>query len=191
MRNVHYVAYCDRLSRSMVCQSVTRLSCAKTAKRIEVLFEVKTLVDQGTLYYMGARRFDATFAKLLRPFVIILHTHLTASNWSRCKRVVIPRSSASAVGTRMETACIRHEAYTSACDVLSATHCYSSIIIRLRRRSALLGIGTFSSAANRAAVLPAINDVQNFMTSSAATATRVAREIYPRGGPCHLPDAQF
>jgi len=32
------------------CVSVTRLCCAKTAKRIKILFGVGTLVGQGTLW---------------------------------------------------------------------------------------------------------------------------------------------
>jgi len=33
--SVYHAAYCDRWSRSVVCQSVKRLHCVKTAERIE------------------------------------------------------------------------------------------------------------------------------------------------------------
>jgi len=64
-----------------VCQSVcllrsfTRLRCAKTAKRIEVLFGVKTLGGPRNTVFVGSfdsltargrgSAFDAAFAKLL------------------------------------------------------------------------------------------------------------------------------
>jgi len=41
-----YAAYCDGRSRSVVCQCVTELRCAKIAGRIEVLFGVETLGDR-------------------------------------------------------------------------------------------------------------------------------------------------
>jgi len=37
----------------VVCLPVTQLSCAKTAKRIDVLFGMETLGIQETLYWMG------------------------------------------------------------------------------------------------------------------------------------------
>jgi len=55
--------------RLPVCLSrgFTRLRCANTAERIEVLFGVETLEDQRDPdFYHGC---DAAFAKLLGPFV--------------------------------------------------------------------------------------------------------------------------
>jgi len=84
LHGVRNAAYCDRWTRSVVCQSVTLLGCTKTAKQIEVLFEVETLGTQGTLYKVGSRSptakewknwpiievkflaFVAAFAQLLR-----------------------------------------------------------------------------------------------------------------------------
>jgi len=64
----------------VVCQSVrlfvTRLRCAKTAKRIKVLFGVKTLASLKRSILAGSpseqrcSEFDAAFADLLWLFVI-------------------------------------------------------------------------------------------------------------------------
>jgi len=62
-------AWCDNLS-------VTRLRCAKTAERVDVLFEAETLADSRHIVLYGApiplqgeRGFDAAFVKLLWLFV--------------------------------------------------------------------------------------------------------------------------
>jgi len=46
--NHTHTAYCDWRSHSIMCQSVARLRCAKTAERYDVLFGMKTPGD--TLY---------------------------------------------------------------------------------------------------------------------------------------------
>jgi len=59
------VAWCFR-------QCVTRLSHAKTAERIDVLFEAETLGTQETLYWTTVptfHRFDAAFDELLQLIV--------------------------------------------------------------------------------------------------------------------------
>jgi len=58
---------------SAVCLSVTRLRCANTAERIEVLFGVETLGTQGS--WQGSNfphGFDAAFAKLLWLYLSVL-----------------------------------------------------------------------------------------------------------------------
>jgi len=61
MYEVHNLAYCDRWSRSVVYQSVTRLSCAKTTERIEVLFGVQSFANPK---HVGS----ATVGEMLRNF---------------------------------------------------------------------------------------------------------------------------
>jgi len=56
--------YCDWWSRTFVSLFATRLRCANTAERIEVLLGMESLGDQGNIVLDGSHRFDAAFAKL-------------------------------------------------------------------------------------------------------------------------------
>jgi len=70
-----------------VCQSTslsvsrcfTRLRCAKTTERIEVLFGMKTLECPGNIVLDGEpqfpHRYDAAFAKALR-LLVLLHASI-------------------------------------------------------------------------------------------------------------------
>jgi len=64
-----------------VCQSVTRVDCAKTAERIDVLFAVETLGDPRHIMLDGGLEFIATFETLLwQLFCFIVHfpVHLSS-----------------------------------------------------------------------------------------------------------------
>jgi len=58
--------------------SVTWLRCAKPAKRIDVVFDAETpgvtrhVVFDDNLDTSAAKKFDAAFAKLLRPLFLLI-----------------------------------------------------------------------------------------------------------------------
>jgi len=61
-----------------VCQSVTRLRCAKTAERIQVLLRMETLGDPRNIILDGSpdfsHGFNAAIANLLWPLVDYVYT---------------------------------------------------------------------------------------------------------------------
>jgi len=60
--------------RQSACLSVTRLRSANTAERIKILFGVETFGDARNIRLVSIPPygFDAAFAKLLCPFVVII-----------------------------------------------------------------------------------------------------------------------